>query len=258
MPIYGPSKEEDLLAVWRHAKGIQDIYNNYKMPNFVSDNMIALNRSLSFVHDKKFFDTFKEAAADDLDFAKLWRLHVYCWAGRSALSVAGDFVECGVYKGFYSAVLVRYLSFAACRRQMYLYDTFDGLPEGQSSARERELTNPYYEWDGTYEDVDARFAEFPNVHVIKGTVPDILNERAPERIALLHLDMNAAAAETATLDHLFDRVSDGGIILMDDYGRCDLPGLFAALYHWMQNRGYAVLELPTGQGMVIKRDRPPG
>ena len=258
MTIYGPSKEEDLLAVWRYAKGIQDIYNSYEMPNFVSDNMIALNRSMSFVHDEKFFETAKELAADGEDFAKLWRLHTYCWAGRSALSVPGDFVECGVYKGLYSSVLARYLSFAECRREMYLYDTFDGLPEAQSNARERQATNPYYEWEGTYEQVVQRFAEFPNVHVIKGAVPDILEQRAPDRIALLHLDMNAAAAETAALDRLFDRVTDGGIVLMDDFGRCDLPGLFGALYHWMLNRGYAVLELPTGQGLVIKRDRPPG
>ena len=258
MTIYGPSREEDLLEVWRHAKGIQDIYNSYRMPNFVSDNLIALNRALSFVHDKKFFEIFEKLAVDDADFAKLWRLHTYCWAGRSALSVAGDFVECGVYKGFYSAVLARYLSFAERRREMYLYDTFEGLSEAQSSARERKATNPHYDWDGTYEEVVERFVDFPNVHVIKGAVPGILQRRAPERIALLHLDMNAAAAETAALDLLFDRISDGGIVLMDDFGRCELPGLFGALYNWMSDRGYTVLELPTGQGMVIKRARPPG
>lgn len=253
MTIYGPSKEEDLLEVWQNAKRIQDIYNDYEMPNFVSDNLIALNRSLSFVHDKKFFDTVKDMAADETDFAKLWRLHTYCWAGRSALSVPGDFVECGVYKGLYSSVLVRYLSFAECQRKMYLYDTFEGLPEMQSNERERELTNRYYDWDGTHDNVLALFADFPNVHVVKGAIPEILQEQAPERIALLHLDMNAAAAETAALDMLFDRVSDGGIILMDDFGRCDLPGLCGALYNWMLTHGYTVLELPTGQGMVIKR-----
>ncbi len=258
MTIYGPSREEDLLEAWQHAKGIQDIYNKYEMPNFVSDNMIALNRSLSFVHDRKFFQTFQEFAADDADFAKLWRLHTYCWAGRSALSVDGDFVECGVYKGFYSSVLVRYLSFADIPRQMYLYDTFEGLPEAQSSAQERLATNPYYDWEGTHDEVVKRFADFPNVHVIKGTVPEILEQRSPARIALLHLDMNAAMAETGALDLLFDRVSDGGIVLMDDFGRYDLPGLFGALYNWMLDRGCPVLELPTGQGLVIKRARRPG
>ena len=75
----------------------------------------------------------------------------------------------------------------------------------------------------------------------------------PERIAFLHLDMNAAAAETGALEALFERVSDGGMILMDDFGRADLPNLAAAHYPWMEARNHQILELPTGQGLVIKR-----
>ncbi len=74
----------------------------------------------------------------------------------------------------------------------------------------------------------ARFAGYANVRVIKGVVPIAL-EGAPARIAFLHLDMNAAAAETAALDRLFRRIVPGGFGLMDDYGRFEQRELPAAL-----------------------------
>jgi hypothetical protein len=100
--------------------------------------------------------------------------------------------------------------------------------------------------------VAARFAGYANVRVIKGVVPTALDS-APARIAFLHLDMNAAAAETAALDRLFQRIAPGGLVLMDDYGRFEQRELHAALKNWMTEAGYGVLELPTGQGLVVKR-----
>lgn len=40
---------------------------------------------------------------------------------------------------------------------------------------------------------------------------------------------------------------------MDDYGRRKQWNLHLALNEWMAVRGYSVLEIPTGQGFVIKR-----
>ena len=69
----------------------------------------------------------------------------------------------------------------------------------------------------------------------------------------LHLDLNAGEAEIKALDTLFDRVNEGGIILLDDYGRLEHNQLFSNHNDWFANKGYRILELPTGQGMVIKR-----
>jgi hypothetical protein len=60
-------------------------------------------------------------------------------------------------------------------------------------------------------------------------------------------------AEVAALEMLFDRVSPGGVIVFDDYGWSDA---YAAQLQreteFMQKRGHHILELPTGQGLVIK------
>ena len=56
------------------------------------------------------------------------------------------------------------------------------------------------------------------------------------------------------LDHLFDRVVPGGVVILDDYE-------WANMYRtqklaedpWFDARRYRVTPLPTGQGFVIKR-----
>lgn len=81
-------------------------------------------------------------------------------------------------------------------------------------------------------------------------MPDIFAQIAPDRLALLHLDLNAAKAEVAALDSLGGRFSNGAVVLMDDYGRREQKELAEALTVWWWERDHPILELPTGQGMV--------
>lgn len=89
--------------------------------------------------------------------------------------------------------------------------------------------------------------------MIKGTVPDVLHEQSPDRIAYLHLDMNSPRAETAALEVLFNQVSTGGIIIFDDYGWKVFHRQKEAADAFMAANGQLILELPTGQGFMIKR-----
>jgi len=253
MTLYGPHDQAVLNRIYELAGELQAIYRQADLSSFIADNLLALGRNMSFVHDPEFRAAFDANSGEPEDNAKFWRLHTYCWAGRSALAVPGDFVELGVYKGFYSGVLVDYLRFGECGRELFLVDSFAGLDEDWSDPQERDHINPYYDWDGTFEAVKQRFAAHANVHVIKGVVPEILESGMPEQIAFLHLDLNAAKAERAAIEKLGPRVADGGIVLMDDFGRIEHRTLCETLDSWWREQGHTVLELPTGQGLVIKR-----
>ncbi len=255
MAFYGVNRAR-LERVVHGFEIAADAYREEQRPVLGIDNMFLAMRNFSFARDEEFMAAFTANNTEQSEDAKIWRLHTYYWAGRSALRVPGDFVECGVYKGFYSSVLAAYLDFATSGKQLYLYDTFSGLAEDWSTEHERRMVDAQYDWNGTHEAVVRRFADYLNVRVIKGTVPEILDVEAPERIALLHLDLNAATAETAALDKLHERVRDGGIVLMDDYGRHEQQALHVALREWWRDHGHQVLELPTGQGLVIKRNGP--
>ena len=221
-------------------------------PFFAQDNLIAFGRSAGFLTDPRFAAAFGANARTDQEKSLAWRLHTLVWAARHCLHVAGDFVECGVYKGFSSAVVADYLSFQTIDRRFYLYDTFTGIPEAYDSENRRAAEAAYFP-PNLYEEVCERFSGYPNVVVVRGVVPDVFAEVVPEKIAYLHVDMNAAKSEIAALEHLFDRVSAGGIIVFDDYGWRSYAAQKTAEDRFMAERDYAILELPTGQGLMLKR-----
>ena len=258
MSFYGLNTDEETARVYELLLEIAELYAKSNIPTFIGDNLAALGRNMGFSRDQRFMRAFEDNLREKVDQVKLWRLHTYCWVGQSATKLPGDFVECGVFQGFYSAVLLQYLDFAASDKRMWLYDTFSGLSEEYSTEEERKVVGGAYKGrPGWYEDVSKRFEMYANVEVIRGIVPHVLRDSAPETIAMLHLDMNAGSAEVAALDVLFDRVVVGGFVLLDDFGRFETSELHHALEEWLKARGHPVLELPTGQGLVVKQREGP-
>lgn len=212
---------------------------------FTGDNLFTFGKSLGFLADQRFMDIFNAQATEETEQATVWRVHTLCWAARRALSLEGDFVECGSYRGTSSRIMVQELAFETISKKFVMFDVFDDI--GQIDQHDY----PALKGD-IYQEVSARFTDYPNVDVIQGFVPDILEGNTPERIAFLHIDMNSADAEIAALERLFDRVSPGGSIVLDDYGWLDYIRQKNAHDTFFSERGYQVLELATGQGLVIK------
>ncbi|HCA60016.1 MAG TPA: methyltransferase, partial [Blastocatellia bacterium] len=78
-----------------------------------------------------------------------------------------------------------------------LLDTFEGIDPNQTTEQvERERNTKHIE-EGFYvtdlEAVKKNFAEWKNVKLIKGVVPDTLSEIDSEKLVYLHIDMNHAA-----------------------------------------------------------------
>jgi O-methyltransferase len=247
--FYGipPGREKEF------QQALATIENIYKGHFYCNDMIICLARNLSFRHDKKFVSSFYDSVTNEQEHSLIWRLHTLAWAGKNALNVEGDFVECGVFKGFCSSVLMKYLDFQDLPRQAYLYDTFEGLPEKTSTEQERRNWDyTHYDAESIYNGVREKFSRYKNVHIVRGIVPDSFAVSAPEKIAFLHIDMNSEMAEMLALEHLFDKVVPGGMIVFDDFGWTTNVNQMKAELAFMNQRGHHVLELPTGQGVVIK------
>ena len=226
----------------------------YQDRYFIGDMLCTFAKECSFTRDTKFLDAVQQNMTWAGEGALVWRLHTLVWAARSAMNLPGDMVECGVFQGFSAAVVLACVTESMGDKTFYLYDTFEGLSETYSSAWEQSISpKQVFAENGLYEAVRGRFSDSPNVRLIQGVVPDVLEQESPQKICFLHVDMNAAAAEIGALEVLFDRVVTGGYIVLDDFGQSRLSDLHAAEAAWMQERGYQVLELPTGQGLVIKR-----
>ncbi|MDH4331031.1 MAG: TylF/MycF family methyltransferase [Desulfobulbaceae bacterium] len=107
--------------------------------------------------------------------------------------------------------------------------------------------------ESLYDKVKKRFAFAKNVRLVKGYIPDSFALGCPEKIAFMHIDMNNAEAEKAALEHRWSRVMPGGMVILDDYGWVFYGKQKEAEdILFSNNHNHLVLELPTGQGMVIK------
>ncbi|MEO8128176.1 MAG: TylF/MycF/NovP-related O-methyltransferase [Bryobacteraceae bacterium] len=216
----------------------------------------------SFRRDPGFLSAYSRGvqASDGVDPEMEWRVHVALWVARNAARVPGDFVECGVNAGFVSSAIMQRLDWAAVGKQFYLIDTFNGPVVSQFTHEEvklgrRRLAESAIECGAYVTDLDrvrANYAEWPNVNIIQGMVPDVLNGLAIGKIAFLHLDMNCAYPERAALEHFWERLSPGAMVLLDDYAYVGNDGLAQAIAEAAQSFGADVLSLPTGQGLIMK------
>lgn len=149
--------------------------------------------------------------------------------------IPGDIVECGVWRGGSSMIAAEALMKEGdTARTLYLYDTFAGMSEPTEKdvnlhgrdARSRWTglqKADFNEWDyAPIEDVEAnmRATGYPmeQVRLVKGKVEETIPGTVPERIALLRLDTDWYESTKHELVHLFPRLSDGGILILDDYG----------------------------------------
>ncbi len=209
---------------------------------------------------------YDEAAVRTINDVKPWtmtspeKLNALILAVRHVVrhQVAGDIVECGVWRGGSMQATARTLLEAGDRsRHLYLFDTFEGMPpptdqdkrhDGRSAA---ELLAANERSSGvwavaTLDDVRTGMARtgYPDdrVHYVPGLVEETVPAQAPEQIAVLRLDTDWYASTKHELDTLYPRLVSGGVLLIDDYG-------------WWQGSRKAVDEFldVTGEPLLLLR-----
>jgi hypothetical protein len=124
---------------------------------------------------------------------------------------AGNFVEVGVYRGGSAQHL--YEVACATGRQLYLYDTFAGMP-----FRDAIDVHPV----GDFGDTSLTYLRkvLPLAIICVGTFPQTLGYTGP--IALAHVDCDQYRSVRDACVTLAPRMVAGGVMVFDDYN--ELPG----------------------------------
>jgi hypothetical protein len=161
----------------------------------------------------------------------------YC----AARPVAGAFAECGVWRGgSVLAMILTLQELGMSDRDIYLYDTFEGMTEptefdtsqleegalDQWREAERKQTRPWGELfdarDFNEESVRSLLGDtgYPpeRLHFVKGPIEETVPGAAPDQLALLRLDTDWYESTRHELVHLFPRLQTGGVLVIDDYG----------------------------------------
>ena len=149
-------------------------------------------------------------------------------------AIDGAIVECGVWRGgLMMAAARQLLADHGPTRELWLYDTFDGLPEpGRFDVARRGIPAA----EALAENTDAEgkscragLAEvrrnmastgYPaeKVRYIEGMVEATIPATIPDKIAVLRLDTDFYSSTAHELTHLYPRLSIGGVLIIDDYG----------------------------------------
>ena len=150
-------------------------------------------------------------------------------------NIEGDIIECGVWKGGSSMAIAKTLiNNNSTERQLYLYDTFQGMTEPEDIDQDFNKTSAKTLLNNTdiktsviwaYSELDEVKAnltatQYPQslIHCIKGKVEETLPYSQHSKIALLRLDTDWYASTKAELEFLFPKLVKGGILIIDDYG----------------------------------------
>jgi hypothetical protein len=232
-----------------------EIVNVSKRKTYNQDSLLTVHNH-DFMEDPAFLNAYSRGLkAYEIDPGMPWRVHVALWVASHAKTLEGDFVECGVNKGFLSSAIMQYCDWNTLNKKFFLFDTFCGLDEKYVSQSEKEKGRMEYskrEYLECYEKVKSNFAEFKNVHLIKGSVPETLNNADISKVAYLSIDMNCAQPEIAAANFFWEKMVSGAIAVLDDYAYIGYEDQKKAFDQFAMDHGIKILSLPTGQGLYIK------
>lgn len=169
------------------------------------------------------------------------------------LELPGDILEFGVYKG---TSFVRLLSFRNLlenenTRKVFGFDAFGKFPNVLSLESDKKFVEGF-EGNGGYgmskkelemllENKGLRNYELIEGDILK-TTQEFIAKNPAMRISLLHIDVDVYEPTKIILEHLWDRVVKGGILMLDDYGT-------------VEGETKAVDEFFAGQNITIHRPK---
>lgn len=171
--------------------------------------------------------------------------------------IPGDIIETGVWRGG-AAILARAVLAAhgAAGRRVICADSFEGLPPPSVPQDAGDSLHEMVELKVSLEEVQANFSRFDllddQVVFLKGWFRDTMPTAPVDRLAVMRLDGDMYESTIDPLRHLYDKLSPGGFVIVDDYGL--LPPCKAAVDDFLAERRLSPsIEPIDGQGVWFRK-----
>jgi hypothetical protein len=203
---------------------MRELHDIYDLRPDIENAKTRQRKSFPEIVEPEFWDAFETAKPYSMlhvtGFYNLYQSLRYLGAS----GVPGDLVECGTLLGGSSIFMALVRSrFGLGDRTLHVFDTFFGFPEGSTDTkRGAPARGPRYQ--SFFEAAKANFeatcgTEGVEFHV--GPVEETLDAFAPPPLALVRLDTDYYDSTRKELDVLYPHLSDGGVLIIDDYGYYD-------------------------------------
>jgi O-methyltransferase len=152
--------------------------------------------------------------------------------------VPGDIVECGVYNGGTAAVLARVATHSNLGRTIWLFDSFQGMPETtevDGDDARRYVGEVRGSADQVRDLLHRAGADLARVRIVEGLFQETFPTVQIPKIALLNIDADWYESVKLCLEMFYDCVAPKGFVCLDDYGHW--PGCRRAVDEFFEKRG---------------------
>lgn len=192
---------------------------------------------------KKIYDRCRLVRDENRTLLSCHELYVLNSFLRQVDTVSGGIAEVGIYKGG-SAKL---LSLEKKNKTLYLFDTFEGLPQTTGKDDTFHRKGMYAE---TYAAVRKYLSGFKNVFIYKGYFPQTTGPIKHKRFSFVHLDVDLYKTTLGGLKFFYPRMNKGGVIITHDYPT--LEGVRRAYQEFARIHKLTIIEIPPAQAVLIK------
>jgi hypothetical protein len=164
--------------------------------------------------------------------------------------VPGDLIETGVWRGGATIFMRGILkSLGVTDRKVWVADSFEGLPVPdadkypiEAKARQGVVINKIFKQLAVgLEEVQDNFRAFglldDQVQFLKGWFCDTLPHAPIGTLAVMRLDGDFYESTMDSLTNLYDKLSVGGYVIIDDYGESDWTYCRKAVEEFRTSRG---------------------
>ncbi|AEE22234.1 dTDP-6-deoxy-L-hexose 3-O-methyltransferase [Glaciecola sp. 4H-3-7+YE-5] len=171
---------------------------------------------------------------------------------KSILNLPGQVVECGVFKGasFTRLCTFRDVLESSFSRKIIGFDMFGKFPMPEHDD-DKHFVEKFEQsaGDGICAGELSQYLDnkgIVNFELVKGdiltTLRDYLLQHPELKIALLHIDVDVYQPTVHILEHLYERIVPGGIIMLDDYAT--VAGETKAVDEFLANSSLKIEKLP--------------
>lgn len=157
---------------------------------------------------------------------------------------SGDLCEVGVYKGGTAKIMAEMYP----DRQIYLFDTFEGLPDVEENKGDT-ITFPLHKGmmnEATYEIAVENLKQYKNIHIYKGIFPKNAEPIKDMKFPFVHLDVDTYRGTKEGLEFFLNRVR--GKILVHDYNH--YKGVTKAVDEFVRKNNLSVSIIGLRQGLI--------
>jgi O-methyltransferase len=178
------------------------------------------------------------------------RCYILLSLARNAVNLPGDFAECGVWKGGTALMLARVLN-GRTDKTLYLFDSFEGLPEVDREKDSWFQKGQYSTGSVTaVEDLLHDFRRIVNIR--PGWIPETFKGLENRRYAFVHIDVDIYQSNLDCCKHFYARMVSGGMMLFDEYAFAAAAGEKQAVDEFFADKPEIPIVLVTGQALVLK------